>query len=79
MSNFLASLDVRGLTSERKYVRDLQRLRVDICVVQESCFHSDDLDDKLSKSFDLFSVYYNGRSKGVSWLVNHSMSTVSQI
>lgn len=52
---------------------------MDICIVEESFFQSDDLDDLLSMSCDIFSVYYDGRSKGVSRLVSHSLNVVCML
>lgn len=37
---------------------------VDICTVHETRFHFGDHDDILTKSFDLFLTYYDGRSRG---------------
>lgn len=44
--------------------------------MQETRFHSGDHDDMLTKRFDLFSAFYDGCSRGVSWLVNCSLEAV---
>lgn len=58
---FLDSLNVLGLRSEPRPTR--LDLGVDLCAVQETIFHSGDHGDIVTKTFDLFSAYYVGRSR----------------
>ncbi len=76
MALWLATLNVRGLRSESRRARlsrDLQRLGVNVCCVQETRFSSHDYEDILSKGFALYSACFDGRSRGVSWLVSKSL------
>lgn len=82
MSLFIASLNFLRLRSESRKARldyDLQHLRVHVCALQVTRFHSGDLDVILSSRFDLFSVYYDDRSRVVSWLVSRSLKAVCKL
>lgn len=73
MSRLLASLNGRALRSESKCARlsrDLHRLGVDACCVQEDHLIVSDYKCLMSRRFRLFSVYFDRHSTGVSWLVS---------
>lgn len=46
---------------------------MNVCVLQETQFHTGDHDGILSSEFQFFSAYYDGRSIGVSCLVRCSL------
>ena len=72
----LASLNGRGLRldSRRSHLRlYLQHHGIDICCLQEACFDSNFHEDILSKDYLSFSAYFDGRSRGVTWLVSRRL------
>ena len=72
----LASLNGRGLSSDsrRSHLRlYLQRRGIDICCLQETRFDSNFHEDILSNDYLSFSTYFDGRSRGVTWLVSRRL------
>ena len=68
----LASLNGRGLRSvSRRYylLLYLQHRGIDICCLQETRFH----EGILSMNYLSFSAYFDGRSRGVTWLINRRL------
>ena len=50
-----------------------QRRGIDICCVQETRFDSNFHEDILSKDYLFFSAYFDGRSRGVTWLLSRRL------
>ena len=72
----LASLNGRCLRSDsrRSHLRlYLRRRGIDICCLQEIRFYSKFHEDILSKNYLSFSAYFDGRSRGVTWLVSRRL------
>ena len=72
----LASLNGRGLRSDSRrshLLLCLQRRGIDICCLQETRFDSNFHEDILSKDYLSFSAYFEGRSRGVTWLVSRRL------
>ena len=71
-----ACLNGRGLRSDsrRSHLRlYLQHRSIDICCLQETRFDSNFHEGILSKDYLSFSAYFDGRSKGVTWLVSRRL------
>ena len=82
MAIFLASLNGRGLRNESKQsqlIRTLQHLDVNICCLQETHFIPSDYLNVLTKRYDLFSAYFDSHSRGVSWLISHSLKATCSL
>ena len=72
----LASLNGRGLRagSRRSHLfLYLERRGIDICCLQETRFDSNFHEDILSKDYLSFSAYFDGRSRGVTWLISRRL------
>ena len=72
----LASLNGRGLRSDSKrsqLLLYLQRRGIDICCLQETHFDSNFHEGVLSKDYLSFSAYFDGRSRGVTWLISRRL------
>ena len=72
----LASLNGRGLRSDSKryHLRlYLQRRDIDICCLQVTRFDSNFHEDILSRDYLSFSAYFDGRSRGITWLVSRRL------
>ena len=72
----LASLNGRGLRagSRRSHLfLYLQRRGIDICCLLETRFDSNFHEDILSKDYLSFSAYFDGRSRGVTWLISRRL------
>lgn len=72
----LASLNVRGLrdaSRKLRVARDLQRLGVDICCIQETHFIPSDYQGVLLRDFQLYSAHYDTHARGVTWLVKRTL------
>ena len=71
----LASINGRGLRSDSKrsqLLLYLQRRGIDICCLQETHFDSNFYEGILSRGY-LSSACFDGRSRGVTWLVSRSL------
>ena len=51
----------------------LQRHGIDICCLQETRFDSNFHEDILSRDYLSFSAYFDGRSRGVTWLISRRL------
>ena len=72
----LASLNGRGLRAGSRRAHlflYLQRRGIDICCLQETRFDSNFHEDILSKDYLSFSAYFDGRSRGVTWLISRRL------
>ena len=72
----LASLNGRGLRSDSKRSQlflYLQRRGIDICCLQETHFDSNFHEGILSRDYLSFSAYFDGRSRGVTWLISRRL------
>ena len=72
----MVSVNARGLRSDSKRIRlrsHLEDRGVDICVIQETHFDSSFHEDILSGVYEPFSAFFDGRSRGVTWLVSRSL------
>ena len=72
----LTSLNGRGLrsVSRRSHLfLYLQRRGIDICCLQETRFDSNFHKGILSKGYLSFSAYFDGRSRGVTWLISRRL------
>ena len=72
----LASLNGRGLRSDSKrsqLLSYLQRRGIDICWLQETHFDSNFHEGVLSRDYLSFSAYFDGRSRGVTWLISRHL------
>ena len=72
----LASLNGRGLRSDSRRSHlflYLQRRSIDICCLQETRFDSNFHEDILSRDYLSFSAYFDGRSRGVTWLISRHL------
>ena len=79
---FLASVNAYGLRAESRrsrLIRYLHSLKVSIACVQETRFASSDNETILSRDFRLFSAYFDGRSRGVSWLISKSLEVTADL
>ena len=75
----LASLNGRGLRSESKrsqLLLYLQRRGIDICCLQETHFDSNFHEGILSRGYLSFSACFDGRSRGVTWLVSRRLDAL---
>ena len=72
----LASLNGRGLRSDSKWSQlllNLQRRGINICGLQETHFDSNFHEGILSRGYLSFSACFDGRSRGVTWLVSRRL------
>ena len=72
----LASLNGGGLRSDffrSHLLLYLQRHDIDICCLQETYFDSKFYEGILSRDYLSFSVYFDGCSGGVTWLVSRRL------
>ena len=72
----LASLNGRGLRSNSRRSHlflYLQRRGIDICCLQETHFDSNFHEGILSRNYFSFSAYFDGRSRGVTWLISRRL------
>ena len=72
----LASLNGRGLRSDSRRSHlflYLQRRGIDICCLQETRFDFNFHEDILSKDYLSFSACFDGRSRGVTWLISRRL------
>ena len=72
----LASINGRGLRSDSKrsqLLLYLQRRGIDICCLQETHFDSNFYEGILARGYLSFSACFDGRSRGVTWLVSRSL------
>ena len=46
---------------------------IDICCLQETCFDSNFHEGILSRDYLSFSAYFDGRSRGVTWLISRRL------
>lgn len=79
MALWLVNLNGRGLKSKSRrarLVRNLQRLGVLVCCLLETHLILSDYEDILSNGFHLYLPYFDNRSKGVSWLINRSLTAL---
>ena len=73
----LASINARGLRSDSKRSHLLAHLKqrgADICCIQETHFDSNFRESILSRVYEPFSAYFDGRARGVSWLICRGLS-----
>ena len=71
----LASINGRGLRSDSRRSHlflYLQRRGIDICCLQETRFDFNFHEDILSKDYLSFSACFDGRSRGVTWLISRT-------
>ena len=72
----LASLNGRSLRSDSKRSQllvYLQRRGIDICCLQETHFDSNFHEGVLSRDYLSFSAYFDGRSRGFTWLISRRL------
>ena len=72
----LASLNGRSLRSDfRRFhlLLYLQRRSIDICCLQETRFDSNFHEGILLRDYWSFSAYFDGRSRGVTWLISRRL------
>ena len=72
----LASLNGRGLRSDSRrshLLLYLQRRGIDICCLQETRFDSNFHGGILSRNYLSFLAYFDGRSRGVTWLISRRL------
>ena len=72
----LASSNGCGLRSESRrshLLLYLKRRGIDICCLQETHFDSNFHESILSRDYLSFSAYFDGRSRGVTWLISRRL------
>ena len=72
----LASLNGRGQRSDSRRSHLLLYLQcrgIDICCLQETRFDSNFHESILSRDYLSFSAYFDGRSRGVTWLISRRL------
>ena len=72
----LASLNGLGLRSDLRrsqLLLYLQRRGIDICCLQETRFDSNFHEGILSRDYLSFSAYFDGRSRGITWLISRRL------
>ena len=75
----LAILNGRGMRSECRrshLLLYLQRSGIDICCLQETHFDSNFHESILSRDYLSFSAYFDGRSRGVAWLISRRLDAL---
>ena len=78
----LVTINARGLRSESKRKQLLSHLefrKADICCLQETHFDSHFHESILSRVYEPFSAYFDGRARGVSWLINRNLKATCSL